>query len=126
MTHPASRFLFLGITMIVAGCVIQPSVGLRGKYTSKDDSGVFVFRGDGTFGYKIAAQFDFYSENNLPPYRGRYRIHGRQVELFDLPTAQPKLTVELLDDGMSFILIREPGNGRSAERALYRKQPAVS
>jgi hypothetical protein len=71
-----SWILVIGAFALV-GCA-HP-YNLPGKYVSKDDFGVFVFRGDGSFGYKFPVKFDSYSEDNL----------------------------KLRDGGKSFLLIRE-------------------
>lgn len=97
-------------------------VSLRGRYTSEDDKGVLVFRPDGVFGYKFAAIFDFYSEENLPPLQGRYRVGGGRIELSDLPAGEHKFKLEIRDGGRSLLLIRQERNGSLPDRAWYRKE----
>ncbi|MGO9096455.1 MAG: hypothetical protein ACLQGV_14695 [Bryobacteraceae bacterium] len=125
MSKPGSRVLAFALCvflLFLVSCAHQAPVSLRGHYTSKEDYGVFVFRGDGTFGYKFAAMLDFYSEDDLPPIRGRYRIVGGRIELSGLPANQPKFELEARDGGQSFLLIREERDGTLPHRALYRKE----
>jgi hypothetical protein len=65
---------------------------------------------------------DFYSEDNLPPIRGRYRIVGRRIELSGLPADEPKFRLEVRDGGQSLLLVREKPAGGLAEKALYRRE----
>ena len=89
---------------------------------SKDEFGAFVFRGDGSFGYNFPVKFDSYSEDNLPPNQGHYRVLGEQVVLSDLSLDEPKFSLKLRDGGKSLLLIREERNGTLPEKALYRTE----
>ncbi len=124
MTKSGNTFAaVLGILVLTfVGCVHQIPARLAGKYTSKDDFGIFVFRSDGVVGYKFAAQFDFYSEHNLPPIHGHYRVVDGQIELSGLPAGQPKFKLEICDGGQAFLLIREERDATLPDRALYRKE----
>jgi hypothetical protein len=123
MTRPNNTLIVVGIlALTLLGCVHQAPVSLTGRFTSKDDFGVFVFRSDGVVGYKFPAMFDFYSEQNLPPTQGHYRVVGGQIELPDLPVDQPKFKLEIRDGGRSFLLIREERDGTLPDRALYRRE----
>jgi hypothetical protein len=121
------RYFFGSLWIIFAfalvGCMQHASAKLAGKYASNDDFGVFVFRSDGVVGYKFAAKIDVYSEQNLPPVRGRYRIVGGQIELSGLPADEPKFKLEIRDGGKSLLLTREQPNGTLPDKALYAATP---
>lgn len=122
MTTPINRYLVIVIgTFVMVGCIQQSPVSLSGRYTSKNDHGVFVFRSGGVVGYNFAVKFDFYSESHLPPIQGHYRIVGKQIELSDLPVEQPKFRLEMRDGGRSFLLIRKEKNGTLPDRAFYQR-----
>lgn len=81
-----------------------------GRYT---DSrwGVFVFREDGVFGYKLAAKFDFYDKENLPPERGRWVITSNEalnIQFDGNPWKSFKLKWKPEDDSFDLIFDEPP------------------
>jgi hypothetical protein len=97
----------IAFVMATAGCATHQPGFLKGKYISTDEPDIMVFRADGAFGYKFGAKFDFFSGDNLPPNRARYRMVNGRVEVFDLPSAEPPFTLEIRDQGRSLLLTRQ-------------------
>jgi hypothetical protein len=85
--------------------------------------GVIVFRADGAFGYQFAAKHELYSEDRLPPHRGRYRVapSGR-LTLFGLGAKEPRFRIEIRDGGERLWLTRLEPNGSLPRTALYERQ----
>ncbi len=85
--------------------------------------GVFVFRSDGVFGYKFAAMFDFYDQNNLPPERGHWNLKSDgtpEIHLDD--SGANKFLIEWHPNENSFDLIRLETNGTLPTKAHYERR----
>ena len=104
----------------VAACTTSDQLAPKGKYYSKDDEGIVVFREDGVFGYKFAVKFDFYNADHLPSDQGRFHLDstgGLELEFSQKEKWEFRIEWHQRDD--SFDLIRTEKNGTLPMRAHY-------
>ena len=110
--------------LAVASCATPSQRAPKGKYYSKDDVGIVVFREDGVFGYKFAVKFDFYNVDHLPSNQGRFRLNstgGLDLDLSQKEQWAFRIEWHAQDD--SFDLIRLDQNGTLPMRAHYVRDP---
>ena len=111
------------VALLAAACASRAPARLHGMYVSQDDFGVLVFREDGMFGYMFPSKHEFYSEDRLPPNRGRYRfLDDSHVEVFELPDGEPGFSIETRDHGKTLVLTRAQPDGTLPTSAVYRQK----
>jgi hypothetical protein len=120
--HVNTKLIYLSFALAsLVSFAQQPLTNLKGSYTSNEDFGILVFRQDGVFGYKIPSKHLFYSEDNLPPNQGHYRIvDSKRVEFIDPPQSKVPFTIEIQEQGQTLLLVRL--DGAKPTKAIYRLQ----
>ncbi len=133
MTLLCRTLLLLALLFVVSGNVIAvrkieaPKPLLYGTYGSTD--GVFVFRPDGVFGYKLVSKLaaSVFSQGKLPPFTGRYEVDsvGNVTLHIDNKSgglgdgSGGKITIQ--DEGRSFVLMRRDAHGKWTQRDTYTR-----
>ena len=114
--------VFVGL---LAGCLNFNAdfIAPNGKYTSKDDFGVIIFKADKSLHYVFAAKFDFFDGANLPRKKATWFSNtAGNLEVVGIAEDEPKFHIVWYPKTDSFDLIRDEPAGTLPRIAHYERK----